>query len=296
MADLRRLKSGLGKVRGVKKFLHQPAEKGLNWSLRYKRRFSNRRDHLLVACMPKSGSTFLVNALSELTGYRYVYLAYAYERSEQNLYLPKLIDSFSFGSVTHIHLRATESTIDLMKMFSIRPVILVRNIFDIVVSIRDHMFNEGFEFPTFFCDENFEDLDEKSQFDFIIEQGIPWYFNFYVSWHKAISEKRIEGLWLIYEEVVSDWHKTLRVVADFYGIDKADEEIDHALQQTAIKSKKKIRFNKGVVGRGLTFLTKEQRDRIVSMARFYPWIDFSKIGIPGSHMQGASPKRQTPHA
>lgn len=268
----------------IKKFLHQPAENCLLRALKFKEKFSNRRDYLFIACMPKSGSTFLSNALSELTGYRYVFLAYAYERSEQNLYLPKLIDSFSSGSVTHLHLRATESAIELMKMFSIRPVILVRNIFDVVVSIRDHMFNEGFEFPTFYCDESFKSLDERSQYDFIIEQGIPWYFNFYVSWHEAISKKRIEGLWLIYEEVVSDWHKTLRILADFYGIDKTDEEIDYALQQTAIKSKKKIRLNKGILGRGLTFLTKEQRDRIVSMARFYPWINFSKMGIPGSHM------------
>ena len=151
MKNLRNPISGFRKVREVKKFLHQPAENGLKRALSYKKRFSKKRDHLFVACMPKSGSTFLANALSELTGYRYVNLAYAYERSEQNLYLPKLIDSFSFGSVTHLHVRATESTIDLMKMFSIRPVILVRNIFDIVVSIRDHMFNEGFEFPTFFC-------------------------------------------------------------------------------------------------------------------------------------------------
>jgi len=178
-------------------------------------------------------------------------------------------------------------------MFSIKPVILVRNIFDVVVSIRDHMFNEGYEFPTFFCDEKFKNLDEKSQFDFIIEQGIPWYFNFYVSWHKAISEKRIEGLWLIYEEVVSDWHKALRKVADFYGIDTTDEKIDDALQQTLIKRKKKIRLNKGIVGRGFTFLTEEQRDKIVGMARFYPWIDFSSIGIPGDHAQDASPKHLT---
>lgn len=288
MAELRLLKSGLGKVREIKKFLHKPAEMGLNWSLRYKRRFSKRGDYLLIACMPKSGSTFLANALSELTGYQYVTLAYAYERSEQNLYLPKLIDSFSFGSVTHLHLRATESSIDLLKMFSIRPVILVRNIFDVVVSIRDHMFNEGFEFPTFFCDEHFKDLDEQSQFDLIIEQGIPWYFNFYVSWHQAVSNKRIEGLCLIYEEVVSDWHKTLRIVADFYGINKTDEEINHALQQTATKSKKKTRLNKGIAGRGLSSLTKEQRNKIVNMARFYPWIDFSKMGISDRNMQESS--------
>lgn len=266
-------------VRMFRGFIDRPAEKWLNWSLRCKDRFSNKQDYLFIACMPKSGSTYLANVMSELTGYPYVYLAYAYERSEQNLYFPKLIDSYSFGSVTHMHLRATESAIDLMETFSIRPLILVRNIFDVVVSIRDHLLNEGFEFPTFYCDESFKTLDEKTQFDFIIEHGIPWYFNFHVSWYQAISKRRIDGLWLIYDEVVSDWHKTLREVSTFYRIGKTDAEIDSALQQTSMKSKKKTRLNKGVKGRSLTALTEEQRVRIANMTRFYPGIDFTKMGI-----------------
>lgn len=249
--------------------------------MRYKKQRTRLKDHLLIACMPKSGSTFLANALSELTGYPYAYLAYAYERSEQSLYLPKLIDNYDVGTVTHLHLRATDSAIDLMRMFSIRPVILVRNIFDIVVSIRDHLFNEGYEFPTFFCDEAINRLDEQSQFDFIIEHGIPWYFNFYVSWHQAVAGKRTDGLWLKYEEVVGDWPKALRMVADFYRLDKNDDQIDLALKQTSAKSKRKTRLNKGVAGRSLTALTDRQRDRIIRMARFYPDVDFSKMGIDG---------------
>jgi hypothetical protein len=279
MADLPIVAPLRRKVHKIKHFFRKPAEAGLDWAMRYKKRKTLPSDHLLIACMPKSGSTFLANALSELTGYPYVYLAYAYERSEQSLYLPKLIDNYDVGTVTHLHLRATDSAIDLMRMFSIRPVILVRNIFDIVVSIRDHLFNEGYEFPTFFCDETINRLDEQSQFDFIIEHGIPWYFNFYVSWHQAVARKRTDGLWLKYEEIVSDWHQTLRSVADFYRINKTDAEIDHALQMTSAKSKKKTRLNKGVAGRNLTALTDQQRDRIAGMTRFYPDVDFSNLGI-----------------
>jgi hypothetical protein len=221
----------------------------------------------------------MANALSELTGYRYVNLAYAYERNEQTLYLPKLIDSYSSGSVTHLHVRATQSTIDLMKLFSIRPVVLVRNVFDIVISIHDHMFQEGYEFPTFYCDKSFEGLEEASRFDFIIEHGIPWYFNFYVSWYEASFSKQIECLWLTYEDVIVDWHKAIRTIADFYSIGKTDEQIDQALERTMMKKKQKIRLNKGIVGRGSKSLSWEQKEKIINFARFYPWIDFSMIGI-----------------
>lgn len=267
------------KMNAFRGFLKKPAESGLNYALGYKQRKTRPKDHYLIACMPKSGSTFLANALSELTGYPYVYLAYAYERSEQNLYLPKLIDHYDVGTVTHLHLRATDSAIDLMRMFSIRPVILVRDIFDVVVSIRDHLFNEGYEFPTFFCDESIKRLDEQTQFDFIIEHGIPWYFNFFVSWHQALAGNRADGLWLKYEEVINDWFGALRMIADFYQIDKTDAQIELALKQTSAKSRKKTRLNKGVAGRSLTLLTDQQRDRIIRMARFYPDVDFSRMGI-----------------
>ena len=69
----------------------------------------------------------MAKALSQLTGYRYVDLAYAYERNDQNLYLPRLIDAYSIDSVTHQHVRATGPNIELMNMFAIKPVILVSN-------------------------------------------------------------------------------------------------------------------------------------------------------------------------
>ena len=266
-------------LNNIKRLIRYPGQNGLRTAFNIKKRVSSRGDYIFVACMPKSGSTFLANALSELTGYRYVNLTYAYERNEQNLYLPKLIDSYGFGSVTHLHVRGTNANIELMNTFSIRPVILVRNIFDIVVSIRDHMLQEGFEFPTFFCNEKFTELTEKEQFDFIIEQGLPWYFNFYVSWYVALLSKSIDALWLIFEEVVSDWNEALRNVAQFYGVKKTDKEIAEALEQTRKKRRQQTRFNKGKVGRGSSELTNDQKEKIVSLARFYPWVDFSKIGI-----------------
>lgn len=236
-------------------------------------------DYIFIASLPKTGSTFLAQALSHLTGYRYVGLAYAYERNDQNLYLPKLIDAYNFGSVTHQHVRATGPNIELMNMFSIKPVILVRNIFDIVVSIRDHMFNEGYAFPTFYCNERFLDLDEASQIDQIIELGLPWYFNFYVSWQEVSLSKTIPTLWMQYDNVIKDWGKALDTITQFYNINKTEEDIATALTHTAEMKKRRTRINIGVAGRGRNTLSSEQKERVVNMARFYPWVDFSMLGI-----------------
>jgi hypothetical protein len=261
------------------KYIKPKAQRLVNYALKMQRLTSQRGEYIFIASSPKSGSTFMAKAMSHLTGYRYYDLADAYERNDQNLYLPKLIDVYSQGSVTHQHLRATGPNLELLNMFSIRPVIMTRNIFDTVVSIRDHMFKEGYAFPTFYCNERFAELDEHSQFDQIIELGIPWYFNFYVSWFEATRNHQIDALWINYEDVVQDWDKALVKLADFYGIEKTPEEIATALQQTREMKRTKTRLNKGVVGRGESALTTAQKDRIRSMARFYSWVDFSAIGI-----------------
>lgn len=263
----------------IKKIIKPKAERLVDYALKMQRHTSRRGEYIFIASLPKTGSTFMAKALSHLTGYRYVDLAYAYERNDQNLYLPKLVDAYSFGSVTHQHVRATGPNIKLMNMFSIKPVILVRNIFDIVVSIRDHMFNEGYAFPTFYCNEKFGDLDDTTQIDQIIEMGIPWYFNFYVSWYEATSSNRIEALWMQYENVIESWGEALTMISQFYTLNKTKQEIDDALQRTINMKKDRTRLNKGIAGRGDAALSDVQKEKIIKMSRFYPWVDFSLLGI-----------------
>jgi hypothetical protein len=245
------------------------------------RLLSKRREYILIACMPRTASTFMTAVLSELTGYTNTSLEHG-----RHLYLPKLIDTYNYGTVTQLHLKANRQNLSLIKAFSIRPVILTRNIFDIVVSIRDFLYQESFSrFITFFCNEKYSELDEKTQYDFIIELGLPWYFHFFVSWYEACASKGIEALWLAYEDSVADWNTALRKITSFYRIDKSDKEIEDALQRTLENGRRKIlltRLNKGVSGRGRAALTLEQQEKIIGYARFYPWVDFTKIGIPKS--------------
>jgi hypothetical protein len=229
--------------------------------------------------MPKSGSTFMAKALGELTGYSYAGLTYGYERDDQNLYLPKLIDAYTSGTVTHQHVRATGPNTELFRRFGIRPVVLTRNIFDVVISIRDHILNEGPAFPSFFCNESFADMDDGMQLDFIIELGVPWYYNFYVSWYEASRLGTLDVLWLTYDSVVKDWAAALKAVADFYGFDYSEQEITACLERTRGKQRSEIRLNKGVSGRGRSVLSQDQIGKIVAMSRFYPTVDFAPIGL-----------------
>jgi Sulfotransferase domain len=245
-----------------------------------KHSMTNGRPYLFVACMPRTASTFLTSALSELTGYKKLSLTYSYGRSEQELYFPKLLDSYGFGTVTQQHLRATQANVDLMKSFSIRPIILVRDIFDVTISIRDFLRLEGCgRWPTFYCNDSFWELDEQSQLDSIIRLGLPWFFSFYVSWFETCRGHELEALWLTYEEARADWENTLNRIMQFYNLEADKGAVRGALERTWKEDNSKIRVNKGVTGRGRRELTEVQRSEIARLASFYPWVDFSMIGI-----------------
>src|SRR6187551_3281662 len=105
----------------------------------------SRPPSILLACMPKSGSSFLSAALAQAAGYPLYQFVYTYDRNEQDLYLPALVSGLGLPSptVTQQHVRATGSNLDLTQVFNLRVVLLVRNLFDALVSLRDHILNEG---------------------------------------------------------------------------------------------------------------------------------------------------------
>jgi hypothetical protein len=255
----------------------RPLETGLGVAAAFKRRFIRPSGpYVFVACMPRTGSTFLTEALCELTGFRRVELTDVYAENEQELDVPRLLDAYSYGSVTQQHVCANARTVGLMREFGVRPVVLVRNVYDVVVSIRHFLLTEGCgKWPTFFTtDARFRRLDEAEQHEQIVELGLPWYFDFFVSW----ADAPLETLWLTYEEAVADWTATLRRIVGFYGLPVDDAAIEAALERTTARAPE-LRLNKGIPGRGAELLAPALRERIERYARFYPDVDFTRMGL-----------------
>ena len=265
------------------RLVRAPASSLLRYAFRLRRILGKRGDTIFIAAMPKSASSFLLNALSAVTGCPITGLLHAHLGwREQVLYYPRLVDAYGRCTVSRHHTRATGPNLALMKTFQIRPVIIVRNFFDVVPSVLDHFSHKGgFDtFPFLYCNERFPELDKRTQTDCVVDMAMPWFFSFYVSWFDACAKGEAEALWITFREMVSDWPATLRTVLKFYGLERSDSQIDEALEQTRGLGKDKNRLNEGRVGRGATMLSEDQRQRILNMARFYPWVDFSRVGIP----------------
>lgn len=241
--------------------------------------FSNGK-YLVLAAMPKSGSTFLSHTLCSLTGYRHYYLACAYDNVEQEIYVPRVIDGFGSGRVVQQHFKANGPNLEVLNRFDIKPIVVVRNIFDLAASIRDHLLTERLDnLPSVYAPGDFLTFGPSRQLDFVIDMVIPWYITYYVSWCQAEKQKQIEFLWVVYEELVADWGTGIRRILDFFGMQKSDYAIARAIETTRAGPKERTRLNVGVPGRASALLSDSQRERIVRLTEYYPNVDFTRIGI-----------------
>lgn len=233
--------------------------------------------HLFIACAPKSGSTFLKNVLVRLTQFKDLFCTYAALQNEQELDLPQLAKFGMCNTVTQQHCRATEANIHLMQAFGIRPIILVRNIYDTVASLRD-FYADGFTFSTFFDHEDFSRLPPDEQVNLLIDHVVPWYFQFVASWQRAERDGRLSLRWLTYEAMTADKTACIGDVLEFYGISAKPADIETVVT-TCESDPRANRFNKGIAGRGQTIITDNQRQRIQGFARYFPQSDFSCLGL-----------------
>lgn len=72
-----------------------------------------------------------------------------------------------------------------MDRFDVSPIILVRNIFDVVVSLVDHHSRESNVYPAAFAPDDIASRSFDEQARFVTQMAIPWYFNFYASWQQC---------------------------------------------------------------------------------------------------------------
>ncbi|MEW4527077.1 sulfotransferase domain-containing protein [Maioricimonas sp. JC845] len=217
------------------------------------------RKLLFISCFPKSGSTYLVTLMHEITGFPRVHPTEHLGGHEQDFSKRELHAIRHANGVCHQHVKATGFNLQLANKYGVRPVVLVRNIFDIVPSLRDHFRLESTEFPTGYVPKTFFEMPEEVQFELIVRTHIPWYFNFLMSWEAA--EGSIPMHWLTYEELFQDTAGVASDLLKFWNVQASDVQLSSAVNRMASRN---TRRNKGVSGRG-TALPEWQRSLIVEM-------------------------------
>ena len=220
-----------------------------------------RRPHILIACMPKSGSTFLATALSELPGLRRCRLTPAWGDREQEL-CPIRLSCYNYSSyIAQHHLRNSDWTQHLIKKYHLTTVVLVRNLADSVISIRDHLRHEPQSSPQAYFTPEHAKLSDAELEECIVNLVIPWYLNFYLGW-KQCKKSRI----FFYNDLLENPEAVMTSIFEMAGINPAKKDIQNALDITRHKN---TRLNVGVSGRGKQ-LTPKAAEALIKLLDWYP--------------------------
>ncbi len=245
---------------------------------------------VLVACMPKSGSTFLSGLVAELPGFRRASLVPSFKRREQEIGAAEIVQAFEGtrtlrqaydqGSVTaehrprgfvaQHHVKHNAETQRQIDDHGLVPVCLVRNIFDVVVSFRDHVEQRAPYTAAAYIDETMRGWPPERMHAFLVDLAVPWYIHFYVSWFKADHK-----LVVTYEDLIKNPRNELWRITKFGGLGWNDDAYVAALERTMARGN---RFNVGVPGRGAV-LSDELRAQVHRYCSYYPDVDFGPIGV-----------------
>jgi hypothetical protein len=242
--------------------------------------------NILIACAPKSASTFLHAALVKALrlpsaclfaatldwGSAAVHGSALREQEPDELSLIRN-GLNGRGYVAQHHTRCTPYLSRLLGIYNIRPVVTYRNLFDTIVSVDDMMMEWRSKPGTidhgYFADglpENFERLDRADRLMVLAQRHTAWLLQFYLSWRTCDRLGLVKPLWISYDtDFLGDKALLASRIAQFAGIGDT-ETIAAALEdRSAGKSK---RLNQGVAGRGRD-LPDDVRDYILSVVRPY---------------------------
>ncbi|MGB0629379.1 MAG: tetratricopeptide repeat protein [Alphaproteobacteria bacterium] len=231
---------------------------------------------VLVACMPKSGSSWLLQSLCGATGFETGNLAHAYLENEQELYLPAVRALAKQNKIVQQHCRASTPNVHIIQAFDMRTVVLVRNLFDTLVSLRD--FWDGGAVRTSFFYGDWNAFDDETKLETLTGHVAPWYVSFFASWKMAEAAGAVAPKWVSYENMMPSKTETLTSVIEHAGLLANPQRID-ALVGELEEKRHTTRFNKGVSGRGDETFSDDQKERIRRLTGAFPSIDFSPIGL-----------------
>lgn len=249
------------------------------------------RPYVFLAFPPKCGGTFIREILGRMVGAGLWRPGHALGGRDVTPYLPTLALQVLSPSgppaiMTHAHMIAHYSNVQMLNLFGIRPVVMKRAIPDMLRSFFDHVESEGNDgggynwsilcgVPT---DPSFMTMGADEKKDLFVYHQAPWYIQFYASWLRASREGMIDVHWTSYDAFREDAARTIAGILDFYGKPAKPGDIDAQLQH-ANSNREKLRFNKGVSGRGATFLSADHLAHLHRLAAGYPDIDFVDEGL-----------------
>ena len=227
--------------------------------------------HVLVAAMPKSGSSLMIRMVAELPGFRRIAVVRGHDRRENELALDTLVRSHDVDWVAQAHVRHSTATARLAGSFGLRTVVQTRELADTLVSIHDHLLNIAAINPIAEVPPAFPHWPRERRLAFVVDLFAPWYLHFFISWRDAGDVLRVD-----YADLLRDPALQLSRVVAFAGIPADAAQVRAACERAhsaAIPTRNRI-----VEGRGRE-LPPAARRQLLRLAGYYAGYDLSPLGL-----------------
>jgi hypothetical protein len=201
------------------------------------------RPNIFFAAMLKSGSTHIKVYTQTVTGLPYGHVVHKLEGcDDQEQQISVFLAQVLFPLKGHLychHVRGTQNNAEMLKLYDVKPVAIMRNALDCLVSFEEWLMKEKKNVSTFVVPNDWFYWDEVRRYEWLCYNVLPWYLSFYSTW-----VKHPERLIVWYEEFFADETEGMMKILDYYGFTTPKSMV------TLAAPEKKWRFNKGVSGRG----------------------------------------------
>jgi hypothetical protein len=200
--------------------------------------------NIFVSSMHRSGSTHIARVLGELLRFRPASMAGMFgegrETHDINPISSQILIPYGY-QIFHMHTPASSGNVVILRDNGIRPVVVIRNIADTLVSIRERILKYGPLLPGVIVIQEFQEWSKDQQYNWLIDNVASWQMQFYVSWCVAdVPNFRVR-----YDTFFKDQTNSTRRLLEWLNLQ--DDTTDEAIEQAT-----KMTWNKiiGVSGRG----------------------------------------------
>jgi hypothetical protein len=206
---------------------------------------------IFIACMPKSSSTYLAAQLRNYLNYTTGHFTHQYGHLQQDICEARIAYYSTLKCVVQQHCPGSLINAYLLGKYGVKkPIVLLRRLDDVVISLYDHFHNESIIAPPVVIPSSYCQWSHETKVYFIIYNIIPWYMSFYCSWLSLCeNDYGLAPIYLRYEELHQNFDMSINALI-------RNLEIDGHLLGSAFQpdyrsgSTSLLRFNKGKVGRG----------------------------------------------
>jgi Ni,Fe-hydrogenase III component G len=248
----------------------------------YFRALGRKRPLLFLAFAPKAAGTFLRQAAMEaLGGGCLIRFTHAQGGRDGTPYLPTFmaayLDAEKPASIGHLHMQALPANRHFIDMFGIKPVIMLRDIPDMLASYWDMLEID----PVARADglncqipDDFVSLSREQKADFMIDVVAPWYASYFATWKTFHDEAPQTVCVLHYDEFQNDPSATLFRALQHAGFQTPRAKCEAAIERVW-NDRTNFRFNRGVGGRGREYFSPGHLKALERMLALYkqlePW-------------------------